>query len=610
MATASISALPWTQRSDLRAVVLVAVGAAGALATAATVWAVAHSPILVDRTGDVVWRGLFVAAYVAVGGYSWWRRPESRLGPLVAGSGFLYAATSMNASGVPLVYTLGMVVWAVYIVYTGYLYLCFPRGWLESQLERRFMLAFVLSTGVVWGLILLLSPRLPAGSDFTNCGTSCPHNALQIATGHVTLGMALVTSSDIVLTIAAIGVAMLVFHKSRSSGRLRRRTLTPLAVILLASIAEFVVSLFLPSAFPGTTETLKVINGLLTVALPGAIFAGQARGDVFAARSLGQIAMRSGEKTLTPAAAQKLIREALGDATITLALWAPERDGYVDVDGGALELPSDPRVRAVTRVTRNDRPVAALIHDPTLDTDTDMVDGLAATSLMLLENTRLVEELRASRARIVATVDRERRRLEQDLHDGAQQRIVGIQVKLRLVEEDVAGGDLSERLGSIRVDAEEAVDDLRTLSHGIYPPLLRDRGLTEALRSLALRAPIPIRVRDESIGRCSAPVEAAIYFCSLEAVQNTIKHAGTGARVTVALGRDRGSVQFSVADDGVGMDSTARRDGFGLVGMRDRIGAVGGDLEIVSSPGQGTIVRGTVPEGGSETALVRSEEPG
>ena len=157
----------------IRAIVLIAVAAAGILATIVTAWAVANSPILVDPTGDAIWRSLFVSVYVAVGAYTWWRRPQSPLGPVVVAAGFLYSVTSLNASEAPLAYTIGMVTWAGYIVYVGYLYLCFPRGRLESTLERGFMLAFVLSTAVVWGLILALSPTLPAGGDFTNCGTGC-----------------------------------------------------------------------------------------------------------------------------------------------------------------------------------------------------------------------------------------------------------------------------------------------------------------------------------------------------------------------------------------------------------------------------------------------------
>ena len=605
--TASHSPLQVSRRDESRALVLIAVAVAGTLATIVTAWAVANSPILVDRAADVLWRSLFVSAYVAVGAYTWWRRPASPLGPVVAGAGFLYAVTSLNASGVPLAYTFGMVAWAGYIVYVGYLYLCFPRGRLESALERGFILAFALSTFVVWGLILLLSPTLPAGGDFTNCGTDCPPNALQIVTGHPNIGLALTSASDIVFSIAAIGLAMLVFNKARSPSHLRRRALTPLTLAVLAGILEFVVALFLRPAFPGTADTFKVINGLAGVAVPVAIFAGQVRGDLFAAVSLGQIVVREGGKSLSPAAVQTLIGEALGDSTLTLALRAPERAGYVDVRGLPLELPRDAGMRGVTEITRHERPVAALIHDPSLDTDSDIVQGLAASSLMLLENTRLVDELRASRSRLVETGDRERRRLEQDLHDGAQQRLFTLLMRLQQTQDGTHDQNLAAHVETLIVEVEAAVEELRTLAHGIYPPLLRDGGLAEALRAVADRGPIAIRVADEGIGRCPAPIETAIYFCSLEAIQNAMKHAGSHARVIVTLGRDHGGVHFTVADDGLGMDTRAGSDGAGLMGMRDRIGAVGGDLRIISSPGQGTSVQGMIPTGDAEAALAASE---
>ena len=160
------SAPQLSRRSESRAIVLIAVAAAGILATIVTAWAVANSPILVDPAGDAIWRSLFVSVYVAVGAYTWWRRPRSPLGPVVAGAGFLYSVTSLNASGAPLAYTIGMVTWAGYIVYVGYLYLCFPRGRLESTLERGFMLAFVLSTAVVWGLILAAVSDASGGRRF------------------------------------------------------------------------------------------------------------------------------------------------------------------------------------------------------------------------------------------------------------------------------------------------------------------------------------------------------------------------------------------------------------------------------------------------------------
>jgi signal transduction histidine kinase len=586
--------------------VALAVGVVGIAATVLTAWAVARSPILVDRMSISIWRGVIVALYVGVGLYTWWRRPDSRLGLLLVGNGLLYAATSFNASGASPAYTLGMVLWAGYVVYTAYVLLAYPRGHLESRLARVFIGVYALSTAVVWTLILALSPTFPAAGAFNDCGARCPVNAL--GAGDPVAGAALTTAASAVFTVGLIGLTMLLFDKARGSGRVLRRAVTPVAAVFTVTVAWFVISLYLLPAYPGTASAVRIVDGVLGVAIPIAILVGLVWGDMLVAMSLGQIAVRASGRPLTPAGVQKVIGDALGDSTVALGLWAPERAGYVDVDGAPLELPPDRRVRGVTRVTRGNEPVAVLIHDPTLDTNSDVVVGLAATSLMLLENTRLVEELRASRSRIVEAADRERLRLEQDLHDGAQQRLMSIQIKLRLAQRCVDREDLAKELDSISVDAQEAVDELRTLAHGIYPPVLRDRGLADALGSIALRAPIPIRVASVGVGRCSPAVEAAIYFCSLEAIQNTIKHAGSGASVTVTLERDRRGIRFSVKDDGVGADTFAGGAGRGVAGMRDRIGAVGGEVEVTSSPGGGTTVQGMVPDGAPEPARMRAEE--
>ncbi len=597
MTTASASPLEWSGRSDLRRVAILAVAVVGAIATAVTVLAAASSPILVDPRGNALWRGAFVALYVGVGTYTWSRRPGSRLGPIVAGVGFLYAANSLNASGNPLVYTVGMVIWAAGIVFTAFMYLCFPRGRLESSLERRFVLALALSTAVLWALILALSPTLPPGGSFTDCGTRCPHNALQIVSGHAATGEALNTAFSVVFTISLIGIAMLIFNKALSSARLRRRAITPLALVFIANITEFVIALFVAPAYPDTRAALKILDGALTSAIPIAMLIGQVRGHVFAAKSLGQIAVRAGGRPLTAGTVQKVIRDALRDPTIALALWAPERAEYVDVEGVPVELRTDAASRGVTRVTRDDQPVAALIHDPTLHTDSDVVEGLAATSLMLLENARLLEELRASRARIVETAERERRRLERDLHDGAQQRLVAIQIRLDIARNLADSAELETQLDRIQDEATAAVDELRTLARGIYPTVLEELGVGSAVRSLTTSVSVPMHVIDDGFGRASAAVEAAIYFCVREAIQNATKHAGQGSSVTVTLARREATCEFTVSDDGTGMALDTRANGIGVMSMRDRIEALGGHLEIVSAPGRGTSVHGTVPDG-------------
>jgi signal transduction histidine kinase len=242
------------------------------------------------------------------------------------------------------------------------------------------------------------------------------------------------------------------------------------------------------------------------------------------------------------------------------------------------------------------------VHDSQLSDDPELLEAAGAVTLLALENAELdsawkqaLAELADSHARLATAGDKERRKLERDLHDGAQQRLMAVQIKLRMALEH-ADAEHAEELWGIQQNAAEAVDELRALAHGIYPPVLRDGGIADALRSVAMSAPIPIKVSDEGIGRREGVVEAAVYYCCLEAVQNASKHAGPGARVTIALGRDPQGVHFEIADDGVGLGTRAATEGMGLLSMRDRIGAVGGELEISSSPGTGTIVRGAVPD--------------
>jgi signal transduction histidine kinase len=250
----------------------------------------------------------------------------------------------------------------------------------------------------------------------------------------------------------------------------------------------------------------------------------------------------------------------------------------------------------VTTVPPNGRPVAVLVHSASLDETTDILDGLAQTALMLLENVRLVDELRASRARLVASADEERHRLERDLHDGAQQRLFLLEIKLRRLRDGLPDDGLVAKIEEIEADAAAALEELRVLAHGIFPTVLVETGVPEALRAFAVHAPIPVEVTDHWIGRCSPTIEAALYFCALEAIQNAAKHAGVGARVTVDLDRVGDRVDLSIADDGLGFQPAGMSEGIGLVTMRDRIGAVGGELEVISEPGAGVTVHVSIAE--------------
>jgi signal transduction histidine kinase len=234
------------------------------------------------------------------------------------------------------------------------------------------------------------------------------------------------------------------------------------------------------------------------------------------------------------------------------------------------------------------RQVGLALHNVRLD---------SALQASLDELRHKAEELQASRARIVVAADAERRRIERDLHDGAQQRLVALAVKLRLARRLVEA-DLDQARGmldELREEVRDAVEELRSLAHGIYPPLLLDQGLAAALGSAAQRATIPTRVEAGPIGRYPADLEAAAYFCCLEALQNAMKHAGPEATAVIRAWEEDGALRFAVSDDGAGFDAAAKADGTGFVNMADRLGAIGGSLRVESTPGGGTSVQGTLP---------------
>jgi signal transduction histidine kinase len=233
------------------------------------------------------------------------------------------------------------------------------------------------------------------------------------------------------------------------------------------------------------------------------------------------------------------------------------------------------------------RQLALALHNVGLD---------SALQASLAELEQRNAELRASRLRIVTAADESRRTIERNLHDGAQQHLVALAVKLGIAAE-LVGEDpdaLRGLLTDLRTDVSATIAELRALAHGIYPPLLRERGLGEALRAAALRSPLACRVTDEVGGRLPAEVEAAVYFCCLEAMQNAGKHAGADATIEVLLRREGAYLCFEVRDDGVGFDA-AGTDGQGFVNMADRVGALDGTVQVESAPGKGTSVTGRVP---------------
>jgi signal transduction histidine kinase len=307
---------------------------------------------------------------------------------------------------------------------------------------------------------------------------------------------------------------------------------------------------------------------------------------------------------LPASAVRDALARALRDPSVEVAFWVPDQRGYVDPDGRPVPSPTETDERAVIHLSHEDDRIAAISHDPALGEDPELVESVAAAARLALENARLHAELRAqlaavqeSRARIAAAADAERRRIEQDLHDGAQQRLVAVALDLRAAERrlgDRIDPELRAVFRSAVDELQGAVDELRELAHGVHPSILRQEGLGAALDALAVRAPLPVRVEAAVDGRLAPDVEAAAYFVACEALTNAVKHAGATS-ATVRAVRDDGFLVVEVEDDGLGGADATR--GSGLRGLLDRVEARGGDLRVVSPPGRGTRVVGRIPCG-------------
>jgi len=579
---ASVSALAWTG--------LIALAAAGA-----TYWIVSRSSILSAPGADAVFRASFICVNAAVGLYTLRCRPGSRLGLLLIAICLLYAVASFDATDRPLAFTLGRLAMAATTLCVAHIFLAFPGDRLHRARDRSFLIGFGVASVAAWLFALAVAHRLPPGGVLADCAGRCPENPLRF----VGSSSSLTTAADwLVVGITAaglVGTAVAVALKLFGGSRPRHHGITPLlglcAVFALLFAAQSVAT---QAQAVGHPEVIRGVAFALMLLVPLTLLAGQMQGQRAATAGLGRLLDDAEERPATAAGLERLIRAALGDDSVRLLLPAPATGGYVDVDGNALAEADSSSTQSMVRIGRRGRPRAVILHDSAVTEDPSLIEALGGAALMRLENERLLAELRRSRARLAAQADRERRRLEQDLHDGAQQRLVALQVRLERIAERLDAPDLRREFERVEQDAEIALQQLRDLGHGIYPVILGTSGLSAALKSAAREAPVTVRVDDPGIGRFEAEVESAAYFCTLEALQNAAKHAGSEVEVAVTLRATRELLTFSIADDGNGFDPRTTT-GSGLIGMRDRIAAVGGRLTIDSAPAGGTTITGSVP---------------
>jgi PAS domain S-box-containing protein len=401
-----------------------------------------------------------------------------------------------------------------------------------------------------------------------------------------------------------VAAASILCVKTVRASRPMRRTLVPVVAWALVALGANVVFLIVRRAdrWGDATTTIGFIAvGAVPALIVGFLF-GLVRWRLMASSALRHLTEDFGAAS-SGARLRELLAHAIGDDSLEIAYWTGDPGNWVDHKGSRVTLPHEDQSRAVTEVRARGKPIAALIHDAAHEAEPTVGEVAGGFALMALENMRLdaelrfsLRELRESRARILSAVDFERQRIERDLHDGAQQRLVALRVALEMVTEQVEDDPRRalELLEKLAGDVESTLDEVRSLARGVYPPLLADHGIGEALRMAARTSPLPTSVRSRGVGRYSQQIESAVYFCCLEALQNAAKHSGArSATVSLSAGDE---LRFEVEDDGDGF-AKPRPGGSGLHHMRDRMVALGGRLTIESLPGRGTRVIGTIPVG-------------
>jgi signal transduction histidine kinase len=526
-------------------------------------------------------------SWCLMGLLEWSRRPANRIGLLMVLFGFAWFAGRLIYSDVPLLHTIGSFLGVLFFAVLGHVLLAFPGGRLEGRLSRFLVAAAYVDTLVVIAIASLFDPGGPG--DPRNLALVDANSAVADATNNTARGI------GIALFLAAL--ALLAGRWRRATPRWRRVFAIAFWTGAAAAVAS-AVSIFEEAPYKPIGPVAAVAY-LVIAAVPLALTVDLLRSRL-ARGAVAELVVQLRE-TRGPGKLSDALARALHDPSLSLAYWLPERGRYVDVDGRPVELPSDGDSRVATIIEREGSPVAALVHDATLRDEPDLVEAVGAAASLALENERLqadlrarLEDLRASRARIVDAADAERRRLERNLHDGTQQRLVSVSMALGLAESKLGSEPKAARqiIEEARQALGAALHELREFSQGIHPAILTERGLGPALQELVFLAPISIELAVPADERLPEPVEAAAYYIVAEALANVAKYASAEA-VSVTVERRNGVARVEIADDGVGGADPAK--GSGLRGLSDRVEALGGTLAIESLPGSGTRLSAEIP---------------
>ena len=521
--------------------------------------------------------------FVLAGLVAWWRRPDSRLGPLMIAGGFASGLSALQLTHVDALYTIGAVFDILPAAFFLHVCLAFPDGRLRSRFEQ---VLVVVAYSAAIGLQLVKMALGAFGPNNLIALGSWPSAAADVQ--HVQL---------LTISSTCVAGAFVLVNRRRQAGRLRRHSLE-LLVDSFAVGLVMIAALFVDGDLAGPwfqqlqRATLIVIGLSPIVFLVGLL-------DERLGRSAVADLMLELRSDPPPRQLRNALARALRDPSLTLAYWLPDFHTYVDLDGKPVD-PSQEEGRTATVLDRNGSRVAALVHDEALDDEPELLEAVVAAAGISLENARLQAELQArlveltgSRARVIDAGQKERQRLERNLHDGAQQRLIALSLQLSLLEQKVSEQpEVRAELDQARREIALSLEELRDVARGIHPAVLTGHGLKVALESLAARAPFPVRLTVDLDQRLPERVEVAAYYVVSESLTNIGKHA-EARDASVRVARTDSRLVVEVVDDGIGGADT--EGGSGIRGLADRVEALGGRLRIWTPRGGGTRVEAEIP---------------
>jgi signal transduction histidine kinase len=576
------------------------------MSAAAAFWVTVNARFLEYPYWLAVQKADFILGPIFVGLYWRYRRPHNRLGVLLIVLGLVSIPYILESATAPGLYGVG-VAWEIPIyVMTLTVIVAFPSGRLDGVAEQT-IIAAVWFIAAGWFVEFLTAPVYPPVGEISGCRAACPRNGLGIlsAPSWIAPLFDFLPWAGVAVSLAIIG---LYAWRWATANPPRRRALAigaPIAVLFLVIQTAYrsfenLTPNGLSASAKLTSNWLAWTYGASRACIWYGFLLALVAAELYAGRTLRRLVRHSlGRPSLREL--EGMLRGPLGDPGLRLGFWAPRSHDWTEADGEVLAPPGPGQT--LTEVQRDGQPAAAIVHDSQLSEDPELLQAAGAVAQLALENNELdsawkesLGQLADSRERLVHAGERERRKLERDLHDGAQARLVSTQIRLDLARDLTDSAQVAEQIDEAQHDLESAIEELRSLAHGIYPAALVGLGPVGALRSLASQSPLPVEVIDDGLGRLADATEAAIYFCAGEAIQNVAKHAGPGAKATVTLARRDDAIALTVTDDGAGIPPEQDGDGIGITSMRDRIEAIGGQFAIVSTPGQGVVVQATIPD--------------